>query len=372
MSINFVKYVVIALLLMLLSSCGGGSGGDAENSEQSNDQSVNNNLTGYLFSEESGDKAYLVDLSTGIASIIPNTDWENQDERFPYGIARYYKYSVQNSNSQFVGLAVNCKGENPDPLATSMSCIFFQDYSGNYLGQIDLLYDVSNVELSPDGQYLALFRNFNPGVSGQEWFEVFTIDGRFLSDRRLRARNIQWLFSGGIVYGDGRRFVFTKPYSTDTDYSLILPDSIGDGWISDFDISSDQSQIVFTYASESTAFTSVEAKLYIMNTDGTNVRLLADVPANETANITDPTWSPNGNWIILEEGNIEGQDQNVPGTAGYIYIVPSENLGKVFILSVDDSKRSQEVIQVWHDQDGAGPSETLSLRSSGRRYEWIP
>ncbi|MCG8052896.1 MAG: hypothetical protein JAZ15_17005 [Candidatus Thiodiazotropha endolucinida] len=358
--------------IVMLYSCGGGLGGDGGHTEQPNNQSINNNLTGYLFSEESGDKAYIVNLSTGVASVIPNTDWENQDERFPFGIARYYKYSVQNSHSQFVGVAVNCKGENSDPLSASMSCIVFQDYSGNYLGQLDLVHDVSNVELSPDGQYLALFRNFNPGVSDQEWFEIFTIDGRFLSDKRLRARNIQWLFNGSIVYGDGRRFVFTKPYSTDTDYTLTLPDSINDGWISDFDISSDQSKIVFTYATESTAFTSVVAKLYMMNVDGTNIRLLADVPSNETANISDPTWSPDGEWIILEEGNIEGHDVNAPGTAGYVYIIPSENLGKVFILSVEDGKRSPEVIQVWHDQDGAGPRETLSLRSSGRRYEWIP
>jgi dipeptidyl aminopeptidase/acylaminoacyl peptidase len=368
------RIFIITLLCAMVISCGGGGGSsDIESPTQPSGQVINDGLNGYLFSEESGDNAYLIDISTGTASAIPNTDWENHDDKFPYGIARFYKYSVQNSHSNFLGVAVNCKGENSDPLSDSMSCIVIQDYSGNYISQLDLVHDVENIQLSPDGQYFALFRNFNPGVTDQEWFEVFTIDGRFISDKRLRSRTIQWLTNGAIVYGDSRNFVFTRPYSTDTDYSLTLPESlIQTGWISDFDISSDQSQIVFTIATDSTAFTSIEAKAYIMNIDGTNVRLLADVPQGQTANITDPTWSPDGKWILLEEGDIGGQDTNAPGVAGYLYVVPSEYQGKVYTLSVNANLRSPEVIQIWHDLDQAGPGTTLTLKTSGHNYEWIP
>jgi hypothetical protein len=362
-----------SIILFMLVSCGGGSGdGGGENPNPPTDD-VNRGLTGYLFSEESGDNAYVINISTGIASSIPNTDWENQNDRFPYGIALYYKFSVQNSHSQFLGVAVHCKGETSDALSESMSCIVLQDFSGNYLTQLDLVQDVYMAQVSPDGQYVAIFRDFNPGVPDQEWFEIFTIDGRLISDRRLESRAIQWLHNGAVVYGNGRDFIFTKPYSTDTDYSMTLPESLIEmGWIADFDISNDQSQIVFTVATNSTAFTSIEAKAYIMNIDGTGVRLLADVPQGQTPNMASPSWSPDGRWILLEEGYVSGQDLNAPGTAGYLYAVPSEYQGKTYTLSVDDNQRSPEVIQVWHDLDLSGPGTTLTLKSSGHSFEWIP
>jgi hypothetical protein len=108
------KYTIILLIIntAIIVSCGGGGSGssDIRDQNQSSDSDKYNGLNGYLFSEESGDNAYLIDISTGIAFSIPNTDWENQDDKFPYGIARFYKYSVQNSHSNFLGVAINCKG----------------------------------------------------------------------------------------------------------------------------------------------------------------------------------------------------------------------------------------------------------------------
>ncbi|MET0051216.1 MAG: hypothetical protein ABW095_09065 [Candidatus Thiodiazotropha sp.] len=109
-----------------------------------------------------------------------------------------------------------------------------------------------------------------------------------------------------------------------------------------------------------------------MNIDGTNIRLLADVPEGQMPYIEAPTWSPDGRWILMEEGYVAGQDLSAPGTAGYLYVVPSEDLGKVFVLSIEDEKRSPEVIRFMHDLDGPGSRTMLTNRATGERYEWIP
>ncbi|MET0051217.1 MAG: hypothetical protein ABW095_09070 [Candidatus Thiodiazotropha sp.] len=242
------------LLLVMLSGCGGSSDGDStgEIDPSPVDESVNPGLSGHLFSESSGEYAYVVDVPTGIARLIPNTDWESQDDRIPQGVAQFYKRMVQNRNDQFLSYAIYCKGENEDPLAEDLSCIFLQDFNGNYLAQLDLLHDVYEAQLSPDGKYITVFRDFNSAYPDEEWLEIFTLNGTLISDRKLSSRTLQWLNSGRLVFANRTQFVFTKPISTDGEYTLTLPSQTfpTDGWIQDFDISADQTQIVFTYATE--------------------------------------------------------------------------------------------------------------------------
>jgi Tol biopolymer transport system component len=363
--------IFLLISLLFVMSCGGGGGGNPQ--DNNNNGGYNNEkLSGYLFPQDYGDTAYLIDVKTGAAITIPNTNWESQDDIFPRGVSQFRKKAVQNNHSIFIVNVLYCKKENADILSRDISCIYWQDFDGNYVGGLELLYDVGEVQLSEDKQYYALYRNFASGSPDKEWLEIYTSNGQLLSDRKLDNRRIQWFRNGGLLYANGPHFVFTKPYSTDTDYSLTLPDSISNGgWIDDFDISNDQTQIVFTVGTQSTAFTSTEAKAYIMNLDGTNIRLLADVP-ERPAFIANPAWSPDGKWILLEEGYVSGQDRDTIGTAGNLFVVPSENLGKVFMLTMDDSKRSQEVILLYHDHDGPGAGTALSTKSTGENYEWIP
>ncbi|MES9834609.1 MAG: hypothetical protein ABW139_20445 [Candidatus Thiodiazotropha sp. DIVDIV] len=370
---QYSKLLSLMILVFIMNACGGGGGGGGGDTEPVEETTpVNRSLNGFLFSQEPGDIAYLIDVSTGKTILIPNTDWENQNDTFPNGVSQYRKSSIQNNHTAFIVNVLYCKKENPDALARDLSCIYLQDYNGNYLGGLELLYDVTKVQVSEDMQYAALFRNYNSGSTGREWLEIFSIDGTLISDRKMDRRKIQWFRNKSLLLVNGPNFIFTMPLSTDTDYTLTLPENISNGgWINDFDISPDQTQIAFTVATESTAFTSVQAKAYIMDISGNNIRLLADVPNGE-AYIASPSWSPDGRWILLEEGHVSGQDRDTIGTAGNLYVVPSENLGKAFMLTMDDSKRSQEVILLHHDHDGPGPGTNLSTNSAGENYDWIP
>ena len=347
-------------------------GGSSDNEPSEETDSVNGGLTGYLFSQETGDNAYLIDVSTGKSILIPNTDWENQDDLFPQGIALYRKRSIQNDHSAFLAYAISCKRENSDALARHMTCIYIQDYNGNYVGGLELLYDVYNPQLTEDKQYIALFRDFNPGALDREWLEIFSMDGTLISDLKMNRTAMQWLRNNTLVLSSGPHFIFTKPLSTEADYHLTLPENISNGgWISGFDISPDQTQVVFTIATEETAFTSVQAKAYIMDITGDNIRLLADVPDRD-AYISSPSWSPDGRWILLEEGYVSGQDQDTLGTVGNLYVVPSENQGITYMLTTNDNLRSNEVIPLYHDVDGPGPRTSLATSSTGDDFDWIP
>jgi hypothetical protein len=363
------------MLLMNVISCGGGGGGGGGGDDGENNPTPdisNSGLTGFLFSQDTGDNAYLLDASTGKAILIPNTDWENQDDVYPSGQVMFRRRAIQGDHGAFLVNAIRCKQENEDALSRDISCIYLQDYNGNYLNSIELLYDVYELQMSYDKKYIALFRDFNPGSTGQEWFEIYSSSGELLSEKNMDSRKLRWLRDGRIVYLDGRRFVFTKPYSTEGNNVLIMPDTIASGgWLSDFDISDDETKIAFTIATDETAFTSVSAKAYIMDINGANLRLLADVP-NGDAKISSPTWSPDGKWILLEEGYVTGQDGYTLGTTGHLYVVPAEDKGKVFMLSTDSSARSDEVVPFIHDVDGPGSSTIFDSISSGEAFEWIP
>jgi hypothetical protein len=365
--------LIVYFISVFLASCGGGGGGDNEGSDgqQTNNQ-VNPGLTGYLFPEDDGEGVYLINASTGLATHIPNTDWENQDEVFPLGIVQFAKTPLISSHDRFVVNANRCRSYT---LAVNISCILVQDLQGNYLSEFDVLYDVwGPVRLSFDGQYFAFFRTFS---IHDESLEIYNLNGDLISgDNSLTSRSFQWLPDGSnrIVYPkDGRRFYFTKPLSTDEDYYLILPDElVGD--IYDFDISPEGTQIVFTLATEVTQFSSVQAKAYLMNIDGSNIRLLADVPEGESGYISDPTWSPDGNWILLKEGYSAGQDDTVPGTSGYLYIVPSEDQGGAYTLSIVDAERSSGAKMFKYDIS-LGSDSSPSYASTaipGVSFVWLP
>lgn len=367
------RLLVVFLVLLFLISCGGG-GGDSTNEDplvvDDSDNVPSHNLSGHLVPEDSGNDLYILEVSTGLGRQVPNTNWQSHTDIFPNG--NFYKTPVDYDNSQFVVSARGCRYYS---LSVDISCIAIQDYSGNYLGFFDLFYDVYIVRMSPDKSYVALFRNVNPGYPDSEYLEIYNLSGELISDLLLAERSFQWHPKNGrIVYPkNNRQLYFTKPYSTESDYILTLPDNGIDGAIYDFSISPDGLQIVLIMTTEVTKFTSVQAKAYIMNIDGTNIRKLADVPENNEGYISDPSWSPDGSWLLLREGYAAGQDSNTLGTAGYYYILPVSNIEKTYTLSIIPGERSQEVIQFKRDID---PYNTNDQRlvdyALSDRLKWIP
>jgi dipeptidyl aminopeptidase/acylaminoacyl peptidase len=346
-----VGLMFIGTVLTFILSCGGGGGGDnnpsgtTENGGSSD--ILNPEIEGKFFIDRSDHgNPYIMDARTGSYTQIPNSHWSTHDERFA-PIALKYDYSsrpIRNNNTMFMILAEH--GND--------SYVAMQDINGNFFDQtIHLREEILTASVSPDLRYIALTRHFS---GHSKWFEIFTWDGTLVSDREMDERVFHWLDDNRILYTENRTLYFTEGVSTEVDYRLILPDTdIQEGHIDTLDVSPDGSQIAFTIAEASNNYgtTLTNSRLYIMNMDGSNIRLVATTYNDENPRLTFPKWSPDGRWLYVEEGyNTEdiGPD-GIPniGTDNNndMYLVPTENLGKVFILNTDDSKRSPEVRRLW-------------------------
>ena len=355
-----LRAVIVYMSLLFVVSCGGGGGG-GENPPPSNGV-LNPGLEGRILFREDG-LLYSMDTETGLFSTVPNTNWKQQTDRFQFPAVTDFSASpIPYDTTEFLGI-----GEEVDT-----SYIFMQDYQGNVLGQFALDGSVLSGSMSQDHQYVALFRQ--PGsVSSTPWFSLYTRDGRFLEDRQLGKRQLLWLRDNRILYSSGRSFYFTHPVSTQADYSLTLPDPSGGvvtaGVIGDKTISPDESQIVFTVAESGGDLINgaQNSRLYIMNMDGTGLRLLATTYNDEEPSIIQPTWSPDGRWILVKEDyKPVGLDAN---SLGYRYVIPSDQPGKVFYLSPDGSERSPEVIKFRHySWENSG----ITSRGSPNVFIWIP
>ncbi|MET0029784.1 MAG: hypothetical protein ABW101_19290 [Candidatus Thiodiazotropha sp.] len=373
-------FIIFFITLIIGCGGGGGSGDEPVNPPDSNGGTLNKNLSGKLYFQDYLQYVYLIDASTGLVKYIQNTDWNNQRDRFPSGVSTFYSQARQNNGTEFLMVAADCNHSNPDPLSPMMSCIAIQDYEGNYLSQMNITGVVSNgARLSPDGQFIAFYRDLDEGRSGQEWLEIYNRSWELVSDKKDSSKKFVWLNNGVLMYTYNRHFVFTERHSTNDDYFLSLPDIINGidvtgSTLDDYAISPDNMQIAFTLNKKWDPSARFSGDiLFIMNSDGTNIRKLA-ISMNDTYQIIDDiTWSPDGRWVMVKEGYTAGQDDNALGTAGYLYVIPTEDLGKVFQLSIADSERSPEVIQFQHDRNLTESGTLMTTRALGRStLEWIP
>lgn len=386
------KWLMAAIFLIsaFLVACGGGGGssGDVESGgtdtdpdpNQDVDNVANRGLTGQLYFYDYSDDVYLIDAATGLVKYVPNTDWENQDERFPSGVSSFYAHSRTNDNTEFLVTSVRCKRANSDPLSDKLSCLVIQDYQGNYHSQFDVAGEVyEGGKLSPDGQYIALFRDLDPGGGNQVWFEIWTRDGRLVSERNKEQTEFIWLNDGRILYtyGPQRQFYFTRPYSTQSERYIQVPstvnnESIGNASLGSVAVSPDNTQLAFTLRKRWESTGVYGDVVFIVNLDIEIIRKLAVSMRDDIHLIDNLTWSPDSRWLMVREGHSESI-HSTPSTTGYYYAIPTEDLGKVFQLSIIDSERSPEVIQFRHDRNLTEPGVDMTENAiSGVYLEWIP
>lgn len=383
------------LINTFLVACGGGGAGDGggltdadtdTDSSQNPDNAVNQSgLTGQLFFYDYNQNVYLIDAATGLVKYVPNTDWENQDERFPSGVTSFYANARANNNTEFLVTSVRCKRANSDPLSEQLSCLAIQGYDGNYISQFELTGSVyGGGKISPDGQYIALFRDLDPGSMDQVWFEIYTRDGSFVSDRKKTETetNYYWLNDGRTLYAFNpqRQFYYTMPYSAKDDYYRQLPATVGNediGWtlIDEVAVSPDNTQMAFTLRKrEGRTWGSGRTGdiVFISNIDLSNIRKLAISMNDDIQLIDNLTWSPDSRWLMVREGYSDSVHSTLSPT-GYLYVVPTEDMGKVFQLSIIDSERSPEVIQFRHDRNLTEAGVDLTGNAiPGVTLEWIP
>jgi hypothetical protein len=380
---NFISPLVMAATALILMSCGGGGAGDEETgggvlpAEPDEYANTNPGLTGKLFFQKGVDDAYLIDAASGLAEYIPNTNWESQRDRFPGGTALFSSHIRQNDNTEFLVISTRCKQANSDPLSTNISCLVMQDYNGNYVGEVDVSESVYDARLSPDGNFVALYRDLDPGRN-DEWLEIWSREGELISDRKDESGKLTWMNDGRLLYAFNRHFYFTKRNSTDIDYLITIPEilnneDVGYASIVDFLPSPDNSQIAFTLFNNWQSTGINGDVLFIMNTNGTSIRKLAVSMNTDYHIIDDIAWSPDGRWIMVKEGYSSAQDHNALGTRGYLYAIPSEDMGKVFQLSTIDSERSPEVMQFRHDNNLTESGVSMTIEALGMyNLEWIP
>lgn len=357
---NAILFSSVLLIMALTNACGGGGNsgpiGDGGGDNPPSSDILNPDISGHLFFEKSG-RAWRMDMATGKYTVIPNTNWRDQDQRYPLagGVAEFYAYPVDYDDSEFVVEARDCKRSYNDVLAPKLTCIAMQDMNGNYLGQFDVFYDVtsSSIEMSRDHQYLALFRRVGQSVSSDQWFEIYDRNGTLISDKKLEPRSFAWLPDGRLVYTRDRSFYFTKAPdangkpTTDVDIRMTLPDNL-QGWPGQIAVSPDGTQLAFSLITRIVTAVSMDSTPYIMNIDGTGLRQLATTPNIDIIEsmINSPKWSPDGRWILVREGNFSnsgGGGGQLGGSPGKFYLLPTEDMGKVFMLSNTNSIRSPEV-----------------------------
>ncbi|MGD9368255.1 MAG: hypothetical protein PVH87_21325 [Desulfobacteraceae bacterium] len=145
------------------------------------------------------------------------------------------------------------------------------------------------------------------------------------------------------------------------------------GKLGSIEVNSSSDKIVFTIVTGGT-LVSTHATPWIVNIDGTGLRRLA-VPtsASPPPSITSPKWSPDGKWILLKEGAFTGATYHNPGSSGYAYLVPAQNTGNPFVLSIDSAKRSPEVFFLnRYESVRSNPSGRIVNKHFSATVSWIP
>jgi dipeptidyl aminopeptidase/acylaminoacyl peptidase len=356
------RFIFICIVLIFTFSCGGGGGGDNGNEETG--ETLNPGVEGLFLINHGNGLPLIMDAKTGKYTDIPNTHWAIDDDRFApiANMYSYYAKPIKNSNMVF---SVRARGGND-------SYVAIQDYDGNFLSkELHLNESIESVSVSQDLRYIALSRYIH-GVS--TWFEIFTWDGTLLNDRELDTREFHWLMDNRILYAEKRTFYFTKRLSTEVESRLILPESFPAGHIDTISISPDESQIAFTLAevTETDGTHLTNSRLYIVNIDGSSPRLVATTYNDQDPRLTYPEWSPDGRSLYIQEGY--GMLSPAIGTDDKrdMYILPTEYMGKVFMLSTDDTERSIEVKRFWRfntiDDEPGGITGKASPLSS---FYWI-
>jgi hypothetical protein len=150
-------------VLVLLYACGGGGGGDdVSNTDDDGGQPASdmNNISGRLFLGGEGD-GFVLNLKTGLLSIIPNVDW-NYTSNDNDGYESMVSYSATSNyhGTEFL-LTVDHCAESSDPSFSLFrdDCIEIRDsITGTRKRRGRLTPDIkSGAKFSRDGNYLAFF-----------------------------------------------------------------------------------------------------------------------------------------------------------------------------------------------------------------------
>jgi hypothetical protein len=317
-------YPIIFVLLLLVSCGGGGGGGDAgDKSPSSNNPpggAINAGIEGKIVL---GDEGWVLDLSTGNYTQVAGVEeWDENPEYL--GVAIVTITSVAFSGSRTVETVYNC--EHGDTiLSNHTECVRLHGKTGDYISGLlfkngDLL---RPAKLSRDLRYLAVIREYDS--SNNIYLEIHdTTDNSLINYSVISSSyasvSFDWLPGNRIVYTLDQDIYLTSELSTFGNSIAQFDASEG----KPIQITASPSGEYISFVLETSANpAAVHGYAYTMDINGNNLTRLAYVPGESEPRINYPTWSPDGNWIAVVEGDVSGSSSSAPGYPGVLYAVPA-------------------------------------------------
>lgn len=346
---GLIYSLFIPIHILCLVSCGGGGGGGAEpNAGDTNpplNSVVNSGLTGRLF-VNTRDKGVMVDLATGMVSSIPTLPWSKTSN---YLDGTKYTALPNSTGDEFVLKASDCEYHSgADILERSRDCLSTVDTSGKTINRIAIYTSICcNAKYSVDGNYIAFMHM-------DDRYE-FPSAELYITDRYLQQnishsaiepssgynsgllwRGFDWTKSGQIVYVYDKTIYITAPYTTvgTPIYTIPLGQNNSDEYLSSPKVSPNGAKIAFRRMTSANQLIE-QGNVWVMNVDGTDPHQLVYSPGyvNEDGNevsayqvYNDLAWSPDGKYILVQEGGTSGDLVSGPaGASDNIYAIPSDS-----------------------------------------------
>jgi hypothetical protein len=345
----------------------GSGGGSDDGSGGGSGNDLNPGISGKLFFIEDN-QAWFMDISSGTYELVPNSDWEAQDDKFELGIAEYYAKPF-NAESQFLLTVDNCV--NRANSFAEDACVIVQDFGGNYGAEIILEDSVHGpAKPSYDGQYFAVFRDL-----GDDWLAIYDMAGNFVSNTQVDEAPFAWLADGRLVYvADERTFRITDTLSTSGGSAWTLPDGMGSGEIGRLSVSPDGSQIAFTLRTDG-SLVSEDASFWMITVATGSIRRIAEVNDGGLEDaFHESAWSPDGSMIAVLEGGSGSVDPNTGlGAETRMHLLPSD-ASEVLVISSDSALQSSEVITLRRYRDIEQPVGNDNPSETGFpniRFDWL-
>jgi hypothetical protein len=332
---TFNQCIRVISLVITLSACGKGGGADdtdtdGTGSDTPNDQNINAGLSGRVYVNERTE-GWIVDLSNGKASQLPDKKWRDTDEYTGSGIF-FHAYPNQGA-SEFLLFVDNCyRGFNG--VSGDFDCLSIINSAGDLVTARGVISDgVREASLSVNGNYIALIyadeSYYDPSARLLIYDRSFT---NAISESTMRvtgggedsayyARGLDWSVNGQLAYAYTKSIFITSPYSAEGVPILTLPDS-DSPMVDVFPVprnprfSPDGSKIAFNYSFSS------GATIWIMNVDGTDLHQLAHYDGELSFNAF--VWSPDGEYILARLGGTT-TDPIAGGVADILFGIPSDS-----------------------------------------------
>lgn len=311
-----IMYPVILTIVFLFTACGGGDG--QPSNKTATGQPINSPLEGKVVL---GSKGWSLDLTTGNYSRVPGVEAWDENPDYP-GVASVYIAPLAFSQTHLIETVENCIIGSSG--SDDLECVKVHDSSGNLLEGITFTGEMQEAaKISRDSKYLAVIREYTG--SNNVYLEIHDLTNISLVDYTVVgsgffAFSFDWLPDNRLVYTLDQGIYITQPNTT-TGNPIIQFDST-DGTPIQVTASPDGSRLAFTLVTDAN-LAAQHGYVWTVDVNGNDLQRLAYVPGKTDPIINRPAWSPDGDMIIVLEGDATGTGLSVPGTPGTLYAVPS-------------------------------------------------